>query len=99
MGGDYIDRSLKVLRPGGTIISIPSGAAESVRDKAQAKGLNGDTFRVQSDGRNMKEIADLLEKGIIKSHVSKIFTINEIQSAHLQIETGKTRGKIVVLLP
>ena len=77
MGGDYIDRSLKVLRPGGTIISIPSGASESVRDKAHAKGLNGDTFRVQSDGRNMKEIADLLEKGIVKSYVSKIFTIKQ----------------------
>jgi NADPH:quinone reductase-like Zn-dependent oxidoreductase len=98
IGGDYIDRSLKVLRPGGTIISIPSGAAESVRDKAHAKGLNGDKFMVQSDGRNMKEIADLLEKGIVKSTVSKIFTIEQIQSAHLQIESGKTRGKIVVSL-
>ena len=98
MGGDYIDRSLKVLRPGGTIISIPSGASESVRDKALAKGLNGDTFRVQSDGRNMKEIADLLEKRIVISYISKIFKIEEIQSAHLQIETGKTKGKIVVTL-
>jgi len=99
MGGDYIDRSLKVLKSGGTIISIPSGASESVREKANAKGLNGDTFRVQSDGKNMKEISELLQKGIVKSHVSKIFRFDEIQSAHLQIETGKTKGKIVVVLP
>src|SRR5450759_2163458 len=99
MGGDYIDRSLKILKSGGTIISIPSGASESVREKANAKGLNGDTFRVQSDGKNMKEISELLQKGIVKSHVSKIFRFDEIQSAHLQIETGKTKGKIVVVLP
>jgi NADPH:quinone reductase-like Zn-dependent oxidoreductase len=37
--------------------------------------------------------------GIVKSHVSKIFGFDEIQSAHLQIETGKTKGKIVVMLP
>ena len=99
MGGDYIDRSLKVLKPGGTIVSIPSGASENVREKANAKGLNGYTFRVQSDGNNMKEISDLMQKGIVKSYVSKIFTIDEIQSAHLQIETGRTKGKIVVMLP
>lgn len=98
MGGDYIDRSLKVLKSGGTIISIPSGNSEFVREKSHAKGMNGDTFRVQSDGRNMKEIADLLEKRIVISYISKIFKIEEIQSAHLQIETGKTKGKIVVTL-
>ena len=98
IGGDYIDRSLKVLRPGGTIISIPSGAAESVTEKAAAKGLNGYHFMVHSNGENMKEISALLKKGIVKSHIFKIYQFNEIQGAHLQIETKKTRGKIVVSL-
>jgi NADPH:quinone reductase-like Zn-dependent oxidoreductase len=44
----------------------------------------------------MREIADMMEKGVIKSHVSRIFKFDEIQLAHLQIESGKTRGKIVV---
>src|SRR5450759_40459 len=99
IGGDYIDRSLKVLRCGGTIISLPSGASEFVTEKAKAKGMNGETFRVKSDGGDMKEISALLQMGIVKSHVSKIFGFDEIQSAHLQIETGKTKGKIVVMLP
>jgi NADPH:quinone reductase-like Zn-dependent oxidoreductase len=98
MGGEYIDRSLKVMKPGAIIISIPSGASESVKEKASLKGMTGDTFRVQSDGRNMKEIADLLEKRIIRSFISKVFAFDEIQAAHLQIETGKTKGKIVVSL-
>jgi NADPH:quinone reductase-like Zn-dependent oxidoreductase len=98
IGGDYIDRSLKVLKPGGAIISIPSGASEFVKEKAAAKGMRGETFRVQSDGRNMKEISDLLRDGIVKSYVSKTFAFEEIQSAHRQIETGKTKGKIVVVL-
>ena len=99
IGMDYIDRSLKVMRCGGTIISIPSGAAESVAEKAKSAGMNGETFRVQSDGKNMTEISDLLQMGEVKSYVSAIYGIDEIQSAHQQIETGKTRGKIVVSLP
>jgi NADPH:quinone reductase-like Zn-dependent oxidoreductase len=95
-GGEYIDRSLEVLKPGGIIISIPSGASESVRMKAEAKGFRGESFSVRPNGKNMKEIADLMEQGIVKSFVSRIYGFNEIQSAHRQIETGKTKGKIVV---
>ena len=98
IGGDYIDRSLKVLKPGGTIISIPSGAAESVTEKAAAKGFNGYRFMVQSNGKNMKEISSLLQKGVVKSYLSGKYRFNEVQAAHLQIETNKTRGKIVLTL-
>jgi NADPH:quinone reductase-like Zn-dependent oxidoreductase len=96
IGDGYTDRSFKVLKPGGNIICIPSGTSEDITEKASALGLNGSHFRVQSSGENMKEIAYLLEKGIVKSFISKTFTFNEIHAAHLQIETGRTRGKIVV---
>jgi NADPH:quinone reductase-like Zn-dependent oxidoreductase len=96
IGGEYIDRSLKVLRKGGTLVCIPSGGAEGLEEKAAAMGLTGSRFLVQSDGEDMKEISGLLEKGFVKSHVSKVFSIDQIREAHLQIETGKTRGKIVV---
>ena len=96
MGGEYIDRSLNVLRCGGTIVSIPSGASEFVQEKAKAKGIIGETFRVQSSGKDMQEIADLLQMGIVKSYVSGIYNFDKIQLAHKQIETGKTKGKIVV---
>jgi NADPH:quinone reductase-like Zn-dependent oxidoreductase len=46
----------------------------------------------------MKEIADLLKEGVVKSYISKTFKLEEIQLAHKQIETGKTKGKIVVSL-
>ena len=98
IGGEYTTRSFNVLKPGGTIICIPSGTSQDIIEKAQVRGLNGDHFRVHSDGNDMKEIARLLEKGIIKSYVSGIFTFDDFQAAHQQIETGRTRGKIVVQL-
>jgi NADPH:quinone reductase-like Zn-dependent oxidoreductase len=97
IGGNYTDRSFKVLRPGGTIICIPSGTSEDIAEKARHRGLNGSHFQVHSDGEDMKEISYLLQKGIIKSFISKTFTLDKIRYAHLQIETGKTKGKIVVV--
>ncbi|MDQ6479172.1 NADP-dependent oxidoreductase [Dyadobacter sp. LHD-138] len=98
IGGENIDRSLEVVKKGGTLISIPSGLAESVTEKAKTKGINGFFFLVHSNGEDMKSIADLLSKGIIKSHVAKTFTFENLGQAHTQVETGKTRGKVVVTI-
>ena len=98
IGGEYIDRSLKVLKPGGMIVTMPSGFADIVAEKAAAKGMKGEPFSVRPNGADMNEIAGFLEKGILKSHISGTFGFDEIKEAHRQIETGKTRGKIVVIL-
>lgn len=96
IGGDYIDRSLKTLKPGGKIISIPTATNEGVEEKAKEKGFQGLRFRVKSDGKNMAEIAELLHLGIIKTHIFREYDFDDFRSAHLQIETKKTIGKIVL---
>jgi NADPH:quinone reductase-like Zn-dependent oxidoreductase len=96
VGGENTDRSFSVLKPGGTIICIPSGTSENITEKAAERGLRGYHFLVQSDGRDMEEISDLLKKGIVKSFISGTFPFDEIQAAHRQIETRKTKGKIAV---
>jgi NADPH:quinone reductase-like Zn-dependent oxidoreductase len=98
IGGENTERSFKVLKPGGTIICLPSAASENITEDARKRGLKGDHFLVKSDGEDMREISDLFDKGFIKSYVSKSYSFNEIREAHLQIETGKTRGKIAIVI-
>lgn len=98
IGGDNIDRSIDVLKKGGTLISIPTGIPESAAEKAEANGVNASFTLVQSSGEDMKQLADLLEKGDLRSHVSQVFGFEEMGKAHLQVETGKTKGKVVVSL-
>ncbi|WP_338870539.1 NADP-dependent oxidoreductase [Spirosoma sp. SC4-14] len=97
IGGENIDHSLAVMKPGATIISIPSGKNELVKEKAEANGMIGYPIRVQSNGGDMKQLADLLADGRMKAHVSQTFGFDEMKKAHQQIETGKTQGKLVVL--
>ncbi|MBS1747253.1 MAG: NADP-dependent oxidoreductase [Bacteroidetes bacterium] len=96
IGGNNIDQSLKVMRKGGIIVSIPSGRNEEVAAKAEAAGMFGYRMLVQSSGENQQQIAKLIETGFIKPHISKIYSFDQIQEAHLQIESGRTVGKIVV---
>lgn len=98
IGGDTIDDSLEVTKTGGTIISIPTGPNEKVKEKAAAKGVKGYPILVHSDGEDMKQIAGLLETGALKPHISKIFPFEQMREAHLAQETGRTVGKIVIQL-
>lgn len=98
VGGDTIDKSILVTKKGGTLISIPTGLNEAVTEKAEAKGIKGYFILVQSNGSDMQEIASLLEKGLLKAHVSASYPFEQMAAAHLQVETGRTVGKVVVTL-
>ena len=96
IGGENIDRSLKIVKKGGTLITIPSGLSDGVAEKGQALGINAFFFLVSSNGEHMKDIAALLEKGILKSEVAAAYPFEEMAQAHQQVERGRTRGKVVV---
>jgi len=95
VGGVIAERSIDVVKPAGTLISIPSGLGPEITEKARKRDINAFFFLVQSSGEDMKAIADLLEKGIIKPYVNH-FDFSQLDVAHQQQETGSTRGKIVL---
>ena len=97
IAGNTIEKSINATRTGGKIITIPSGnIPQEYLDKAKSKGVDLSFVLVQSSGEDMSILANLLEKGILKSHVSKIFSFDEMFKAHLQLETGRTVGRVVV---
>lgn len=97
VGGDNIERSLSVLKKGGTLISI-NGLSDATKDKAKARGIFALGMLVQSAGEDMQHISQLLEEGEIRSEVSHVFPFEKMGDAHLQIESGRTKGKVVVVI-
>jgi NADPH:quinone reductase-like Zn-dependent oxidoreductase len=98
VGGDNLNISVDVTKPGGAFISI-LGLNDAFKEKANNKGVNANAILVYSSGEDMKVIADWLEKGIIKAHVAETFSFENMGAAHLQVETGRTVGKVVVTVP
>jgi NADPH:quinone reductase-like Zn-dependent oxidoreductase len=96
LGEASIDQSLDVVKDGGKIISILPQVTDMHREKAAARNISISFVLVKSDGDDMNTLATLLESGRIKSHVSKSFTFNQMTDAHLQVESGRTVGKVVV---
>ena len=97
IGHKNFKKSVSVLREEGTIVNLPSGLTKEDEIAAAQKKLNTCFFMsVYSNGDDMKIIADLLERKIIRPHIYKIYGFNKVREAHLQVETGTTRGKVVV---
>jgi NADPH:quinone reductase-like Zn-dependent oxidoreductase len=97
IGGDTILKSLDITKQGGTIVSIAnSNISNEELEKAKSKDVDLSFALVASSGDDMLQIAQLMEKGILKSHVSKTFSFDEMGEAHLYLEKGRTVGKIVV---
>ena len=95
----HLDRSVSALKKGGRIISILQHFTdETLLKKIKEKDIYAYRLGVSSNGRDMESIAALLKTGQLHSHISTVFTLDQIPAAHQSIETGRTKGKIVVKL-
>lgn len=96
VGGENINRSLDSLKKGGAIISILGPGPEGSAGKAKQLGVEIKPFLVSSNGDDMKVIARLLEEKQVRPHIDFIFSFEEMGKAHAHVETGRTKGKIVI---
>lgn len=97
IGALNFKKSVQVLKKGGTIVNLPSGLTESDKKAAQDKDLKACFFMsVFSSGKDMQKIAYLLQHKIVTPYIFRSYSFSEIREAHLQMESGSTKGKIVV---
>jgi NADPH:quinone reductase-like Zn-dependent oxidoreductase len=89
-------RSLSVLRPGGLLVNVPSGSWPTLADDAAAAGIRATTYKVAPDGSTLAVIGRLLESGDVHVTVGQVFDLTNASDAHVAIESGHTRGKIVL---
>ncbi|MDX6761884.1 NADP-dependent oxidoreductase [Streptomyces sp. F8] len=92
LGGDTAERSLKVLRSGGHLISLPG--PDSV--PAGADGVNAAWVLVDPDLKGLEAIADLADRGLLKPLVETVLPLADAARAHEIGERGRTTGKIVL---
>lgn len=96
IGGDTTMKSLEFIKEGGTLVSLVGGVTKDIENRAKELKVNAINYRVSSSGTDMEAIAKLLKDKTLRPFISHEYKMGEIKKAHKQIETGKTRGKIVV---
>ncbi|MFT4135533.1 NADP-dependent oxidoreductase [Microbacterium sp.] len=96
IGGDYQLRSLRTLRPGGTLVSLIPRAAEGLAAQAAAREVDTRLMLVEADHAGMQAIADLVETESLRAIVAQTFPLARAADAHRAGETGRTTGKLVL---
>ncbi|CAN5390521.1 NADP-dependent oxidoreductase [soil metagenome] len=89
-------RSLSTLRPGGLMVNGPTGSWPTMAEDAEAAGVRATGYRVAPDGSTLAVISRLLESGAVRVFVDRVFDLEDAADAHRAIETGHTRGKLVL---
>lgn len=70
----------------------------SSRAKKNAKKLNTSFvfLFMRSEGKQLSQITKLIEAGVIKPVIDKVFPFEQINEAMAYVETGRSKGKVVV---
>lgn len=95
-GGDTGSRSLRVLRPGGLYVNGPTGSFPTMAEEAERLGVRATGFRVAPDAATLAIVTRLLESGDVRVYVDRVLPLDDVAEAHRLIESGHTRGKIVL---
>ncbi|WDV34230.1 NADP-dependent oxidoreductase [Streptomyces sp. AD16] len=96
LGGETRARSVGLLRPGGTLVSLLSGGSPEEAARAAERGVRTATMLVEADHAGMNAVADLVAAGALRPRVEATFPLAEAAAAHRLGETGRTTGKIVL---
>lgn len=92
-GGDTVERSLKVLRKGGIFVSLKRAHTPEI---AAQCGIQSKYILARSNASDLELIAQLIDSGNLKPHVSVVLPLSEAQKAFELSQKGHTRGKIVL---
>lgn len=115
--GKTLEKSFRVLKPGGKLVSIsgppdPGFAKElgapwfiklmmqvlsfGVRKKAKRHNLNYSFLFMRANGSQLHAITSLIDSGIIRPIVDRVFPFEETNEAMAYVEKGRARGKVVI---
>ena len=95
---EYGLSSLRVLREGGLLIEVPSGVSEAVTAAAaeQSKIVTG--ILVEPDRDGLESLASLVDAGRLRVEVGATFPLARAADAHAQLQSGRARGKLVLIV-
>jgi NADPH:quinone reductase-like Zn-dependent oxidoreductase len=93
MGGETQERSFKVLKPGGILVSIVQPPSP---EQAKKSGVRALLYRSHPSSPDLAEIARLIDSGQVKPVVETVLPLAETRRAHELSQGGHVRGKIVL---
>ncbi|MBT2383989.1 NADP-dependent oxidoreductase [Streptomyces sp. ISL-11] len=99
ISNDYGPRSLRTLNPGGILIDVVGVGIDrtAVKERAEASGLRFVEYYLEPTPADLAGLAGLVARGDLRPAVQETLPLTEAAKAHELSETGRVRGKIVLV--
>ncbi|MGP8308363.1 NADP-dependent oxidoreductase [Vibrio sp. YIC-376] len=96
VGGDAALDALKCLKPDARVITVPTITAELICEQAKLLGIEASGMLVEPKPEQLDSLLYMADVGLLKSEVQHIYPMDEVVAAHEQVESGRTRGKVLL---
>ncbi|HEX4352239.1 MAG TPA: NADP-dependent oxidoreductase [Polyangiales bacterium] len=93
IAGDVQERSMRVIKPGGALVSTLS---RPDRAWARQRGVRVANYLTRPDSAELSEITQLIEMGKVRPYLQATFGFADVKSAQSRAEHEHPRGKIVL---
>ncbi|GAB3865947.1 NADP-dependent oxidoreductase [Hymenobacter segetis] len=119
LGGDALDKSFRVLKAGGKVVSVagppdPQFAKDQgmnwflqqvirllsfrIRRLAKKHHASYSFLLMHPSGAQLRELGSLMDAGIVRPVVDRVFPFEATKKALEYLETGRAKGKVVIKL-
>jgi NADPH:quinone reductase-like Zn-dependent oxidoreductase len=96
IGGDTVERSLGVLRPGGHLVTAVAEEDPELIAKFEAAGMRFSGIAVDPDPAALHGLVALVEQGRLQVHVQETYPFERVVDAHRLLDGGHLQGKLVL---
>jgi NADPH:quinone reductase-like Zn-dependent oxidoreductase len=96
IGGDTVERSLAVLRPGGHLVTAVAEDDPALAARYEAAGMRFSGIGVDPDPVALRGLVELVEQGKLRVHVQETFPFERVADAHRLLDGGHLQGKLVL---
>jgi NADPH:quinone reductase-like Zn-dependent oxidoreductase len=94
IGGVTQQKSLRVLKPGGILVSIVSAVPEAAQKQY---GVRAAFFYAELTTARLNKITELIDAGKLKTDVGTVLPLDQVRTAHeMLVGAPHKRGKIVL---
>jgi NADPH:quinone reductase-like Zn-dependent oxidoreductase len=94
VGGDTMDRSFHVIKPGGILVSVVSSAPPPADAPTSVRSV---FFLVDVTTQRLDRLTELFERGELKPRVGTVLPLDEARKAHEMLgDAPHKKGKIIL---
>lgn len=95
VGGETAQRSFKILKDGGIIISM---LGEQENEALGTRHITSLAQNSKVDTASLQKLKQLVEDGVIKPKIDREFPLDQAAEAYRYAETGHPQGKVVITI-